>query len=167
MFSSTPLQNRLLPCSSDFASVLHQRLSGWVQEFLPYHALMRCTCGNGDSTNEVQSSRALDDSTRSAANWRTTFLGVEGAVGNFDRLGTGEAGVQFLSWDLLPTGDGWPSGLLSKTPVRNMTKDEKDALTSEQRTTCLRSVHTLSLSRWNPHSVAGTFSLFAQSDGRF
>ena len=34
----------------------------------------------------------------------------------------------FFPRDLLPTGDGWPSGLLSKTPVRNMTKDEKDAL---------------------------------------
>ena len=115
----------LLP---DFASVLHQRLSGWVQEFLPYHA--QCVAPAETETQLTRFNHLVRLTTQPVPQqigeqlswvWKA-LLGISTASGLVKPV------CSFFPRDLLPTGDGWPSGLLSKTPVRNMTKDEKDAL---------------------------------------
>ena len=112
----------------DFVAVLHQRLSGWVQEFLPYHA--QCVVPAEADTQLTRfnhlvrlTTQPLPTQTGEQLSWVwKAMLAIATASVLVKPVCT------FFPRDLLPGGDGWPSGLLSKTPVRGLSKDEKDAL---------------------------------------
>ena len=112
----------------DFIANLHQRLSAWVQEFLPYHA--RCVAPAEEATTLTRFNHLVRLTTHPHPTlpgeqlswvWKA-LLGIATASGLVKQECT------FFPRETLPRGDGWPSGLLSKSAVRGMSKGDKEDL---------------------------------------
>ncbi len=111
-----------------FTASLHQSLSDWVQEFLPYHA--QCVVPAEETTTLTRFNHLVRLTTEPLPTqpgeqlswvWKA-LLGIATASGLVKQDCT------FFPRNALPQGDGWPSGLLSKSAVRGMSKVDKDAL---------------------------------------
>jgi len=111
-----------------FLTTFHQHLNAWVQEFLAY----RTQCVEPAETETALTrfnhltrlaTGAIPDQPgeRLAWFWKA-LLGIATASGLVKPECT------FFPRDLLPNGDGWPSGLLSKSGAKGLGKDDKAAL---------------------------------------
>jgi ATP-dependent exoDNAse (exonuclease V) beta subunit len=108
-------------------SVAHQ-LRGWLDEFAPYHA--SCVTPAETETvltrynhlRRVLSSPPSDEPGEQLSWMWQVFLGL--ATGS----GLVKSQCTFFPRGHLPSGDEWPSGLLTKSNVRGMPGADKDAL---------------------------------------
>ena len=112
----------------DFIVQFHQRLNAWVQEFLLYRPqCVEPAEADTDLTRFNHLTRLatgalpLQPGERLAWFWKA-LLGIATASGLVKPECT------FFPRDLLPNGDGWPSGLLSKSRAKGIGKDDKAAL---------------------------------------
>lgn len=116
------------PVLGDFLVEFHQHLNAWVQHFLMYRA--QCVEPAEADTHLTR----FNHLTRLATGALPTQPGEQLAWFWKALLGIATAknllkpGCTFFPRDLLPSGDGWPSGLLSKSKAKGIGKDEKAAL---------------------------------------
>ena len=115
----------LLP---DFIEELQRRLGDWVQTFLPYHA--NCIAPAEATTSLTRfnhlvrvTSQPLPTEAGEQLSWVwKALLGIATASGLV------KPSCTFFPRDALPNGNGWPSGVTSKTGSTGLSKDEKNAL---------------------------------------
>ena len=112
----------------DFVQTLHRLLGDWVQEFLPYHS--QCVLPAEVETNLTRFNHLVRITSQPPPTeageqlswvWKT-LLGIATASGLVKPTCT------FFPRNALPTGDGWPSGLLSKSAVNGVPPGEKNDL---------------------------------------
>ena len=115
----------LLP---DFITQFHQHLGAWVQEFLVYRpqcvepAEIETTLTRFNHLTRLATGTVPDQPGEQLAWFWKALLGIATASGLVKPECT------FFPRDLLPNGDGWPSGLLSKSGAKGIGKDDKAAL---------------------------------------
>ena len=114
----------LLP---DFIEELQRRLGDWVQNFLPYHA--NCIAPAEATTSLTRFNHLVRVTSqplppRPASNFRGFGRPCSASL----RPGLVKPSCTFFPRDALPNGNGWPSGVTSKTGSTGLSKDEKNAL---------------------------------------
>ena len=116
------------PLLGEFTRTLHDRLLDWVQSFLPYRtqcivpAEAETTLTRFNHLTRLTSSPPPETAGEQLSWIWKALLGIATASTLL------KTPCSFFPRDGLPSGDGWPSGLLSKTPVRGMSGADKTAL---------------------------------------
>ena len=113
---------------SDFVEDIHGQLQGWLDEFAPYHA--QCVTPAEHETEltrynhlrRVLSNPPVTDPGEQLSWMWQVFLGL--ATGS----GLEKPQCTFFPRGHLPSGDEWPSGLLTKSNVRGISGADKKAL---------------------------------------
>ena len=115
----------LLP---EFIQDVRGQLQGWLDEFAPYHALCVTPAENETALTRYNHLRRVlsaptpgEPGEQLSWMWQV-FLGL--ATGS----GLIKPQCTFFPRGHLPSGDRWPSGLLTKSNVRGMSGADKDAL---------------------------------------
>ena len=111
-----------------FTLNLHSYLTAWVQEFLPYRAQCIAPAEAEEPltrfnhlTRLMSQPLPTQPGEQLAWVWKA-LLGIATASGLVKPT------CSFFPRDLLPNGDGWPSGLLSKSRAKGIGKDDKEDL---------------------------------------
>ena len=115
----------LLP---DFTANLHMYLTAWIQEFLPYRA--QCIApaeAEEPLTRFNHLTRLMSQPVPTQPGEQLTWV-WKALLGIATASGLVKPTCSFFPRDLLPNGDGWPSGLLSKSRTKGIGKDEKEDL---------------------------------------
>ncbi|MDA0925304.1 MAG: UvrD-helicase domain-containing protein, partial [archaeon] len=112
----------------EFVEDVAGQLQGWLDEFAPYHASCVTPAENETVLTRYNHLRRVlsnppSDEPGEQLSWMwQVFLGL--ATGS----GLVKPQCTFFPRGHLPSGDEWPSGLLTKSNVRGMSGNDKDAL---------------------------------------